>query len=209
MLRAKSLQSYLTLCNAMYCKSPLHGLFCPWDSPGKNTGEGCHAFLQGILLHPGIRSVSLRSPALTGRVFTAKATSPWFPLNHPVRLLNSPLIPFYLLLACCCMFYNAEFSHQLCCTWILTSQSMGARAGNPQMCLKGILVILNYSYLKKSWCKNYTLTLLSVSLRAGKKSLIWNVPSPYLEGEWHPCHQRYGIWGQEACINRPCYFSLF
>ena len=23
-------------------------LFCPWDSPGKNTGVGCHAFLQGI-----------------------------------------------------------------------------------------------------------------------------------------------------------------
>ena len=21
---------------------------CPWDSPGKNTGVGCHAFLQGI-----------------------------------------------------------------------------------------------------------------------------------------------------------------
>ena len=21
---------------------------CPWDSPGKNTGEGCHALLQGI-----------------------------------------------------------------------------------------------------------------------------------------------------------------
>ena len=23
-------------------------LFCPWDSPGKNTGVGCHALLQGI-----------------------------------------------------------------------------------------------------------------------------------------------------------------
>ena len=26
-----------------------HWLLCPWDSPGKNTGVGCHAFLQGIL----------------------------------------------------------------------------------------------------------------------------------------------------------------
>ena len=30
-----------------------HGLwpathFCPWDSPGKNTGVGCHALFQGI-----------------------------------------------------------------------------------------------------------------------------------------------------------------
>ena len=23
-------------------------LLCPWDSPGKNTGAGCHSFLQGI-----------------------------------------------------------------------------------------------------------------------------------------------------------------
>ena len=22
--------------------------FCPWDSPGKDTGVGCHALLQGI-----------------------------------------------------------------------------------------------------------------------------------------------------------------
>ena len=24
-------------------------LLCPWDSPGKNTGVGCRALLQGIL----------------------------------------------------------------------------------------------------------------------------------------------------------------
>ena len=24
-------------------------LFCPWDSPGKNTEVGCHALFQGIL----------------------------------------------------------------------------------------------------------------------------------------------------------------
>ena len=23
-------------------------LLCPWDHPGKNTGVGCHALLQGI-----------------------------------------------------------------------------------------------------------------------------------------------------------------
>ena len=27
-----------------------HGLLCPWDSPGENTGVGCHALLQGIFL---------------------------------------------------------------------------------------------------------------------------------------------------------------
>ena len=25
-------------------------LLCPWNSPGKNTGVGCHALLQGIFL---------------------------------------------------------------------------------------------------------------------------------------------------------------
>ena len=28
-------------------------LLCPWDSPGKNTGVGCHALLQGIFLIQG------------------------------------------------------------------------------------------------------------------------------------------------------------
>ena len=40
-----------------------HGLYparllCPWDSPGKNTGVGCHFLLQGILLTQGLNRVS-------------------------------------------------------------------------------------------------------------------------------------------------------
>ena len=30
-----------------------HQLLCPWDSPGKNTGVGCHFLLQGIVLTQG------------------------------------------------------------------------------------------------------------------------------------------------------------
>ena len=40
---AKSLQSCLTLCD------PIDGSLPgprPWDSPGKNTGVGCHFLLQ-------------------------------------------------------------------------------------------------------------------------------------------------------------------
>ena len=37
-------QSCLTLCDAM---EPAR-LLCPRDSPGKNTGEGCHLLFQGI-----------------------------------------------------------------------------------------------------------------------------------------------------------------
>ena len=43
---AKSLQSCLTLCDPLDF-SPARVL-CPWDSPGKTTGLGCHALLQGI-----------------------------------------------------------------------------------------------------------------------------------------------------------------
>ena len=35
-------QSCLTLCDPMDCS------ICPWNSPGKNTGVGCHFLLQGI-----------------------------------------------------------------------------------------------------------------------------------------------------------------
>ena len=45
-MRAKLLQSYLTLCNPMDCSPP--GSSVHEDSPGKNIGLGCHALLQGI-----------------------------------------------------------------------------------------------------------------------------------------------------------------
>ena len=47
---AKSPQSYLTLCDPVDCSLPGS---CPWDSPGKNTGGGCHFLLQGIFLNQG------------------------------------------------------------------------------------------------------------------------------------------------------------
>ena len=49
-MRAKLLQSCLTLCNTT--DSPAR-VFCPWDSPGKNTRMDCHALLQGIFLTQG------------------------------------------------------------------------------------------------------------------------------------------------------------
>ena len=38
------------------------GLLCPWDFPGKNTGVGCQALLQGIFLRT--EPASLMTPAL-------------------------------------------------------------------------------------------------------------------------------------------------
>ena len=42
MVAAKSLQSCPTLCDPRDDSPP----GCPWDSPGKNTGVGCHFLLQ-------------------------------------------------------------------------------------------------------------------------------------------------------------------
>ena len=47
---------------------------CPWDSPGKNTGVGCYAPLQGYLPNPGTKPVSLMSSALAGGFFTSSTT---------------------------------------------------------------------------------------------------------------------------------------
>ena len=44
---AKSHQSCPTLCDPID-GSPPGRLPCPWDSPGKNTGVGCHFLLQCV-----------------------------------------------------------------------------------------------------------------------------------------------------------------
>ena len=60
-------QLCLTLCDPMDC-SPAR-LLCSWDSPGKNTGVGCHSLLQENLPNPGIEP---SSPALQADSFPAE-----------------------------------------------------------------------------------------------------------------------------------------
>ena len=48
-------------------------LFCPWDSPGKNTREGRHALLQGVFLTQGLNPC-LMSATSAGGFFTTSAT---------------------------------------------------------------------------------------------------------------------------------------
>ena len=81
--RAKLLQSCPTLCDPMGYSLPgssVHG-----DSPGKNTGVGCHALLQGDLPYPGIEPESLMSLAFTGSL----------PLAPPGKPIERSLAPFY------------------------------------------------------------------------------------------------------------------
>ena len=50
----------------------VHQALYPWDSPGKNTGVGCHGVgsISWDVPDPGIEPMSLVSPVLAGRFFT-------------------------------------------------------------------------------------------------------------------------------------------
>ena len=56
-----------------------HGLYptrllCLWATPGKNTGVGCLALLQGNLPDPGIEPAPFMPPASAGGFFTTTPT---------------------------------------------------------------------------------------------------------------------------------------
>ena len=46
-------------CNPMDCSARL---LCPWDSPGKDTGVGIYALLQGVFLTQGLKLCLLYLP---------------------------------------------------------------------------------------------------------------------------------------------------
>ena len=78
---AKSLQSCLTLCDAMDCSPPgstVHG-----DSRGKNTGVGCHALFQGIFPTQG------SNPHLFCLLHWQSGSFPLVPLGSPVLIGTS------------------------------------------------------------------------------------------------------------------------
>ena len=68
-------------------------LFCPQDTPGKNTGVGCHFSSPEDLPYPGIEP---RSPTLQEDFFTIWATRLYFPFNSlkMSSSLVSALSPF-------------------------------------------------------------------------------------------------------------------
>ena len=71
-------------------------LLCPWDFPGKNTGEGSHFLLQGIFLAQ--TESEPVSPAWAGRFSTT--ASPGRPNDshthtHPATLPWAPISPSF------------------------------------------------------------------------------------------------------------------
>ena len=95
--------SPVQLCDPMDCSlpvCPLQSLLCPWDSPGKNTGVGCHALLQGIFPMQEW-NLCLMSPALAGGFFTTSSIS-----TLPNELFISPLKISAILFFCSQVLYQ-------------------------------------------------------------------------------------------------------
>ena len=89
-------------------------LLCPWDSPGKNTGVGCHFLLQGIFPTQGSNPLLLcllrwqapsspLSAAVVGTLFSVCCGGRQF-LYHLHRLRSPGLCIF---LNKCCKFKNS------------------------------------------------------------------------------------------------------
>ena len=62
-------------------------LLCPWDSPGKDTGVGCHALLQGSS-QPRDRTCVSCVSCIAGRIFTTEP--PWKPYESWGKCKSKP-----------------------------------------------------------------------------------------------------------------------
>ena len=60
----------LQLCLTLFDPMDPDRILCPWDSPGKNTGVGCHALLQGLFQTQGLNPCLLHLPVLASRFLT-------------------------------------------------------------------------------------------------------------------------------------------
>ena len=87
-VHAKSLQSCLTLWDTMDHSLLVSSLLC--DSPGKNTGVGCHALLQGIFPTQG------SNPCLLCLLNWEAGSLPLAPLEKPSSAHKMHLIDHML-----------------------------------------------------------------------------------------------------------------
>ena len=77
----RSCSSCVWLCNSGFQPA---SLLCPWDSPGTNTGVGCHALLQGIFLTQG------SNPNLLNLLHRQVGSLPLVPPGKPVSPPPTP-----------------------------------------------------------------------------------------------------------------------
>ena len=70
-------------------------LLYPWDSPGKNTGVGCCALLQGIFLTQGLNQASCLLNWQAGSLPLAPPGKHFFTLTRNYHKGNVKINPFY------------------------------------------------------------------------------------------------------------------
>ena len=79
-MHIKSLQSCPILCTPMDCSPPGYSV---WeDSPGKNTGVGCHALIQGLFPSQG------SDLSLLYLLHWQPGSLPLMPPGNPLRRVN-------------------------------------------------------------------------------------------------------------------------
>ena len=82
-----------TLCDPMNCSPP--GSFVHGDSPGKNTGVGCHVFLQGIFPTQGSNPGLLHCRQILYQWATREAQfSTWQPVYKNSNTWGKKSLPF-------------------------------------------------------------------------------------------------------------------
>ena len=118
---AKSLQSCPTLCDPIDVWQPTR-LPRPWDSPGKNTGVGCHFLLQ--CMNWKVKVKSLSRVRLSATPWTAAYQAPpsmgfsrqeyWSGVPLPSPELRLWGLTYTLILCCCCCCY---YCNTVLCCW--------------------------------------------------------------------------------------------
>ena len=183
----------LTLCDHMYC-SPR--LLCPYDSPGKDTGVGCHALLQGIFPTQGSNSCLLASPAL--RIL--------YSLSHLgcalVTRLSKMIFKYFSWVS-----QKMSFFFQPCQVMFMTFLVDIIKIHQDFRVFSGLSLKINYQMI--------ILNKPCLTLRQKKKSCFWKQPlsttklSPWqvlrkhLEGSAHSTHVKRSL----ACkvyLQEPC-----
>ena len=73
-------------------------LLCPWDSPGKNTGVGCHSLLQGIFPTQGLNPGLLHCGQILYHL--SHQGSPYMYYIHLYICLGKPMCVYTQTFAC-------------------------------------------------------------------------------------------------------------
>ena len=76
------------------CLRPSGLLLCPWDSPGKNTGVGCHALLQGTFLTQGLNLCLLHCRWILYPEATGDALDNGY-IILILKFISNPLISYF------------------------------------------------------------------------------------------------------------------